>query len=60
MILILMMFVGCGAKINNICPTYPKPSSEVTDKILDLKDSKVDEWMIKQYKLSLQLKECNK
>jgi len=55
-----MMFVGCGAKINNICPTYPTPSSEVTNKILDLKDSKVDEWMIKQYKLSLQLKECNK
>ena len=57
--LLLMMLVGCGVKINNLCPKYPIPSSEVTNKILDLKDSKVDEWMIKQYKLSLQLKECN-
>jgi len=47
-------------KINSICPTYPIPSSEVTNKILDLKDSEVNDWMIKQYKLSLQLEECGK
>ena len=60
MILVLMMLVGCGVKTSNLCPIYPIPSSEVTNKILSLKDNNVNEWMVKQYKLNLKLQECNK
>jgi hypothetical protein len=55
-----MMFImqGCGAKNNTICPTYPKTTQVVLDKIKSLKDENVDNWMIEQYKLNLKLGVC--
>lgn len=58
-ILILMTSIiqGCGSK--SICPSYPKPSQKVLDKIESLKSKEVDDWILKKYKLNLKLEVCN-
>lgn len=57
-LLILFLLAGCGAK-TTVCPTYPKPSQHVLERLKSLKDSEVDQWLIKQYKLNKQLGVCN-
>lgn len=54
----LLIFGGCAGKTTT-CPTYPKPSKHVLDKIKSLNDDSVNVWMIKQYKLNNQLGVCN-
>lgn len=54
----MLTMQGCGSK-QAVCPTYPKPSQYVLDKIQSLKDKKVDDWVVEQYKLNLKLKVCN-
>lgn len=52
------LLAGCGSK-TTVCPTYPKPSKHVLERIKSLKDNQVDQWLIKQYKLNKQLGVCN-
>lgn len=56
-VLMTLILQACGSK--TICPKYPNPSQEVLDKIKSLKSEKVDDWILKQYKLNLKLKACN-
>jgi outer membrane lipoprotein-sorting protein len=60
LLIILLMFLlsGCSQKLT-ICPTYPKPSKQVLDKIKSLNDQNVNVWMIEQYKLNKKLGVCN-
>ncbi len=57
-LIVISFLVGCGS-IKSVCPQYPKPTQEVLNKIKSLKDNKVDEWIIEQYKLNQKLKACN-
>lgn len=54
----LLIFTGCSNKAT-ICPTYPKPSKQVLDKIKSLNDDSVNLWMKEQYKLNKKLGVCN-
>ena len=55
----MLTMQGCGSK-HTICPKYPTPTQNVLNKIKSLKDESVDNWIVKQYKLSKKLKVCNK
>jgi hypothetical protein len=53
----MLILQACGNKA--VCPSYPNPSQDVLNKIKSLKSDKVDDWILKQYKLNLKLKVCN-
>lgn len=53
----IILFSGCAR--TTICPTYPKPSKEILQKIKSLNDDSVDLWMIEQFKLNKKLGVCN-
>ncbi len=55
----MLTMQGCGSKQLTVCPKYPKPTQDVLAKIQSLKDKKVDDWIVKQFKLNMQLKICN-
>jgi len=60
-IAVIALMAGCCGDpvVIKVCPTYPKPSKYVLYKVSGLHDSKVDQWMVKQYKLNKKLKVCN-
>ena len=61
-ILICLMIVlsGCGAKIAvTSCPPFPSPSNNAIDKIQNIHDAEVDDWVVRLFKLKKQLEICN-
>jgi len=53
----VVVFSACTSV--SICPVYPKLGVIKTNKILDLNDSIINGWMIRQYKLKKRLGICN-
>lgn len=57
--IVSLMFLFSGCTGTTICPSYPKPSKEVLQKIKSLNDNSVNLWMIEQFKLNKKLGVCN-
>ena len=55
-----MMFTlsGC-ARVNSVCPPFPKPSKEVIMELQSLESKAVDGWVVELFKLDMKLRECN-
>lgn len=49
---------GC-VTVNNVCPTFPKPSKEVVMELKTLESKAVDSWIVELFKLDMKLRECN-
>ena len=53
----MLMLGGCAS--SNVCPPFPKPSSEVVHELRDLNSTAVNGWVVELFKLDLKLRECN-
>lgn len=53
-----LILSGC-ATVNNVCPTFPKPSKEVIMELQSLESKAVDNWVVELFKLDMKLGECN-
>ena len=58
LLLTMLMLSGCVA-VNNVCPTFPKPSREVIMELQSLESKAVDSWVVELFKLDMKLRECN-
>ena len=54
----MLTLSGCVA-VNNVCPTFPKPSKEVIIELQSLESKAVDSWVVELFKLDMKLRECN-
>ena len=54
----MLMLTGC-TRVSNVCPSFPKPSSEVVQELRDLNSTAVDGWVVELFRLDLKLRECN-
>lgn len=58
LLLMTLTLSGCVA-VNNVCPTFPKPSKEVVMELKTLESKAVDSWVVELFKLDMKLRECN-
>jgi len=54
----MLTLTGC-TRVSNVCPSFPKPSSEVVQELRDLNSTAVDGWVVELFRLDLKLRECN-
>jgi len=58
-LLLILVLAGCCNTTLPVCPSYPKPSSEVLIKLRSMHSAQVNRWMIEQLRLKRKLEVCN-